>query len=125
MSRYVVTVAPSQSRTRILLMDGQDEIMRAVLPPGPSLRHRRAATTFLEGLSLWLDTKLHVALSADASDASYYLELVDELGCAARSVFYEVEVVEPRARRPGRQLRGVGNFAELRQLSLIATGGGR
>ena len=98
MSRYVVTVAPSQSRTRILLMDGQDEIMRAVLPPAPSLRHRRAATTLLEGLSLWLDSKLHVALSADASDASYYLELVDEFGCAARSLFYEVEVVDPSAR---------------------------
>jgi len=125
MSRYVVTVAPSQSRTRILLMDGQDEIMRAVLPPAPSLRHRRAATTLLEGLSLWLDSKLHVALSADASDASYYLELVDEFGCAARSLFYQVEVVDPSARRPGRRLRGVGNFAELRQLSLIATGRGR
>jgi hypothetical protein len=99
--------------------------MRAVLPPGPSLRNRRAATTFLEGLSLWLDAKLHVALSADASEISYYLELVDELGCAARSLFYEVEVVEPSARRPGRRLRGVGNFADLRQLSLIATGGGR
>ena len=125
MSRYVVTVAPSQSRTRILLLDGQDEIMRAVLPPGASLRNRRAATTFLEGLSLWLDSKLHVALSADASDASFYLDLVDELGCAARSVFYQVEVVEPAARRPGRRLRGVGNFADLRQLSLIVTGGER
>lgn len=125
MSRYVVSLSPSQSRTRILLLDGKDEIMRAVLPCGASLRHRRAADTFLEGLSLWLDSKLHVALSADASDASYYLELVDELGCPARNVFYEVEVVEPSAHRRGRRLQGVGNFADLRQLSLVATGGGR
>jgi len=125
MSRYVVSISPSQSRTRILLLDGKDEIMRAVLPCGASLRHRRAVDTFLEGLSLWLDSKLHVALSADASDVSYYLELVDELGCPARSVFYEVEVVEPPAHRRGRRLRGVGNFADLRQLSLVATGGAR
>lgn len=125
MNRYLVTVAPSQSRTRILLMDGQDEIMRAVLPPGQSLRHRRAATTFLEGLSLWLGSKLHVALSADASEASYYLELVDELGCAARNLFYEVELVAPSVRPRGRRLRGVGNFSDLRQLSLLAAGAGR
>jgi hypothetical protein len=125
MSRYIVSLAPSQSRTRVLLLDGKDEIMRAVLPPGPPLRHRQAARTFLEGLSLWLDSKLHVALSADASDASYYLELVDEFGCGTRGVFYDVEVVEPSAHRRGRRLRGVGNFADLRQLSLVATGGGR
>jgi hypothetical protein len=97
------------------------------LDPSPLKQraHAQAADTFLEGLSLWLDSKLHVALSADASDASYYLELVDELGCPARNVFYEVEVVEPSARRRGRRLQGVGNFADLRQLSLVATGGGR
>lgn len=124
MGRYVVSLAPSQSRTRVLLLDGKDEILRAVLPPGPSLRHRQAARTFLEGLSLWLDSKLHVALSADAPDASYCLELVDDFGCAGRGLFYDVEIVEPVARRQGRRLRGVGNFADLRQLSL-ATGGGR
>jgi hypothetical protein len=125
MNRYIVSLAPTQSRTRVLLLDGKDEIMRAVLPAGPSLRHRRAAGTFLEGLSLWLDAKLHVALSADASDVSYYLELVDELGCGVRGVFYDVEVVEPSAHHRGRRLRGVGNFADLRQLSALATGGGR
>jgi hypothetical protein len=125
MSRYVVSLHPSQSRTRILMLDGKDEIMRAVLPSGQSLRNRRAAGTFLEGLSLWLDSKLHVALSADASDASYYLELVDEFGCPARGLYYDVEVVVPAEHRRGRRLRGVGNFADLRQLSLVATGGGR
>lgn len=125
MSRYVVSLHPSQSRTRVLLLDGKDEIMRAVLPSGQSLRHRRAAGTFLEGLSLWLDAKLHVALSADAADASYYLELVDEFGCGARGLYYDVEVVEPAPHRRGRRLQGVGNFADLRQLSLVATGGGR
>ena len=125
MSRYTVSVSPSQSRTRILLLDGTDEILRAELPPGPSLRHRRAVGTLLEGLSLWLDSKLHVVLPAVAADDSYYLELVDDLGCAARGVFYEVELVESPARRRGRRLRGVGNFADLRQLSLLATGGGQ
>lgn len=126
MSRYVVIVEPSQTRTRLLLLDGRDEIMRAVLPSGVSLRNRRATTTFLEGLSLWLNAKLHIALSADASDASYYLELVDDLGCAAHSLYYEVELIDQvAARRKKRRLSGVGNFRDLRQLSLLAKGGGQ
>jgi hypothetical protein len=47
MSRYIVSLSPSQSRTRILLLDGKDEIMRAVLPSGASCppRWRRGRCT--------------------------------------------------------------------------------
>jgi hypothetical protein len=64
-------------------------------------------------------------LSADEAEASYYLGLVDDLGCPVRSLFYEVEVAEPDARRRGRRLRGVGDFTDLPQLSLIPGAGGR
>jgi len=121
----MVTIAPSETRTRILVMDGTDELLRAELPPGRQLPHRRAAATLLEGLSLWLNTRLHVALSADAQDASYYLGLVDDLGCETRSVFFEVSLVEPRSRRRGKRILGVGDFRDLRQLSLLSGGGWR
>lgn len=125
MSRYTVTIAPSETRTRILVMDGTDELLRAQLPPARQLPHRRAAATLLEGLSLWLDTRLHVALSADAQDACYYLGLVDDLGCASRGVFFEVSLVEPRGRHRGKRIPGIGDFRDLRQLSLVIGGGSR
>jgi hypothetical protein len=108
-----------------LLTDGTDELMRAQLPPGRQIRHGRAAATLLEGLSLWLDARLHVALSADAQDASYYLGLVDDLGCASRSVFFDVALIEPRARRQGKKISGVGDFRDLRQLAFLVDGSQR
>lgn len=122
MSKYTVMLSSSASRTRLLLLDGQDELMRAALPPGHMLRQRRAASTLLEGMSLWLDTRLAVVLSADEAEASYYLDLVDDLGGPASSVYFDVHLVERRARRRPRRLGGVSNFADLRQLSLLSGG---
>ena len=122
MSQFTVMLSSSASRTRLLLLDGRDELMRAVLPPGRSLRQRRAATALLEGIALWLDTRLSVVLSADDADTSYFLDLVDEFGCPARSVYFDVSLVEPRARRRPRRIGGVSDFADLRQLSLLVGG---
>jgi hypothetical protein len=126
MDRFTLMVSSGTSRTRLLLLDGRDELMRAVLPPGQALRQRRAPQALLEGLALWLDRPVRIVLSADEADASFYLGLVDDLGCPVRSVFYEVEVAEPAALRRGRRLRGVGDFTDLRQLSLLpGAGAGR
>ena len=125
MSRFKVLLSSSSSRTRLLLLDGRDEMMRAVLPPGHLLRQRRAASTLLEGLSLWLDTQLPVALSADEAEASFYLDLVDEFGRPARSVFFDVELVERGLRRRPRRVRGIGDFSDLRQLLLLDAGRAR
>jgi len=124
MHRYTVMLSTSMSRTRLLLLDGQDELMRAALPPGHLLRQRRAARSLLEGISLWLDAQVSVVLSADEAEPSYYLDLVDELGVPTRSVYFEVRLVERGRRRP-RRLRGVCDFSDLRQLSLVAGGGAR
>jgi hypothetical protein len=73
----------------------------------------------VEGLSLWLDTRLAVALSVDAKEAGFCLGLTDELGLGAQSVFYRVDVAERgRRRRRGTRIRGVGDFGDLRQLHL-------
>lgn len=122
MSRYTVMLSTSTSRTRLLLLDGQDELMRAALPSGQSLRQRRAATTLLEGIALWLDAPVSVVLSADETEPSYYLDLVDELGMPTRSVYFDVRLVERAGRRRPRRLRGVSDFSDLRQLSLLAGG---
>ena len=117
---YQVVIAPSATRTRVLVTEGSDELLRAVLPSPSQLRHERATTTFLEGLALWLNAKLRVVLSVDAKEAGFCLGLTDELGVGVRSLFLDVEVRDRRVRqRPGRRIRGVADFADLRQLRLV------
>lgn len=117
---YQVVIVPSATRTRVLVTEGSDELLRAVLPSPSQLRHERGTTTFLEGLALWLDAKLHVVLSVDAKEAGFCLGLTDEMGVGVRSLFFDVEVRDRRVRRrPGRRIRGIGDFTDLRQLRLV------
>ena len=59
MKPYTLMVSMAQSRTRLLLLDETDEIMRAELPAPPYVpRHPRAMTTMFEGLARWLGCKL-------------------------------------------------------------------
>ena len=117
---YQVAIVPSATRTRVLVTEGPDELLRAILPPASRL-HARAAITFLEGLSLWVQAKLHVVLCADA-EAGCSLGLTDELGVGVRSLFFDVEVRDgaARRRRRGRRIRGIGDFVDVRQLRLVA-----
>lgn len=121
--KYTVVMIPSAMRTRVLLSHGPDELLRALLPSPSQVRHERAAVTFLEGVSLWLDTKLHVVLSVDAREAGFCLGLTDEMGVGMRSLYFDVEVRDRDARRRrGQRIRGVGDFANLRQLRLVPDG---
>src|SRR5690242_7625579 len=97
--RYQVVIAPSATTTRVLVTEGSDELLRAVLPLPSQLWLERATITFLEGLALWLDAKLHVVLSVDAKEAGFCLGLADELGLGMRSLLFDVEVRDRRARR--------------------------
>lgn len=115
-----------RDRVRLGLMRGEDELLRACLPPPSQLQSCRPARALLESLAAWLDVRLRVVWSAaDLVDASA-LGLTDELGTGLRTVFYEVEPIVLRHRRPVR-LRGVGDFRDTRQLCLLdaVTGGGR
>lgn len=105
----------------MLVTEGPDELLRAILPSSSQLQYERATITFLESLALWLNAKLHVVLSVDTKAAGCCLGLTDELGVGVRSLFFDVEVRDRRARRrPGRRIRGVGDFTDLRQLRLIS-----
>jgi hypothetical protein len=124
MESLQVVLAPSPRWTRVLVSHGPDELLRAVLPPPSQVRHERAAATLLEGLSLWLDTRLPVVLCVDARDAGFCLGLTDEMGLGQRSVYYQVDVRERgRKRRRGTRIRGVGDFGDLRQLRLVVGDG--
>jgi hypothetical protein len=126
MESYKVVLSPSAKWTRVVVSHGPDELLRAILPPPSQMRHEQSARVFLEGLALWFDTRLHVVLSVDAQDAGCCLGLTDELGIGRCSIYYEVSVIERGTRRRrGARLRGVGDFADLRQLHLVANGGER
>ena len=44
---YVLTVVPTKVGTRLLLTQGPDELMRAVLPSMTGVHHERAAPSLL------------------------------------------------------------------------------
>jgi hypothetical protein len=120
---YTVVLIPSAARTRVLVTAGPDELLRAILPSPSQLQHERATIAFLESLALWLNAKLHVVLSVDAREAGCCLGLTDELGVGVRSLFFEVEVRDRRARRRrGQRIRGIGDFSDARQLRLVPDG---
>lgn len=114
MSQLVVTIAPERDKTRILMADGHQDVLKAILPAA-RLAHPRAATTLLESLALWHQERLSVALLVDGSDhSSDALCLYDGLGNGDRTVHYEVAVAcRERRRRRGR-IDGLGSFHDLR-----------
>ena len=118
---YTVILTPSAARTRVLVLTGQDELLRAFLPPPAQVQYERAVIAWLESLALWLNTKLHVVLSVDVKEAGLCLGLTDELGVGVRSLFFDVEVRHRAARRRrGQRIRGIGDFSsDLRQLRLV------
>jgi len=117
MNRLTVTMEPRVTETRLLMMEGRDERMRAVLGPARGA-HPRAAQTLLEGLALWHQQALSVVLCADGGEGTSLLHLEDALGFGAKNVHFEVEVAWHQGRRRPRRLAGLGNFGDLRQLCL-------
>jgi hypothetical protein len=113
MRRPRLLCKPTPTQTRLMLMDEQDELLRAALPPPwPHPSPLRAAPMLCEALALWLQRPLCVVLGADEPDGLSALGLCDDLGFGVTTLHYEVEVVDPRHRRP------LGSFRDLRQLDL-------
>ena len=113
-----VTIAPEPDRVRVLATTPTHDLLKAVLGPAQSA-HPRAAASLLEGISLWHQRPLSVVLSADVLDDGSALGLCDALGFG-RTLHYEVAIAmtERRGRRRRRELRGLGDFRDLRQLAL-------
>ena len=117
-----VTIAPEPDRVRILATTPTHDVLKAVLGPA-RLAHPRAAATLLEGIALWHQRRLSVVLSADDSDDGSALGLCDALGFGG-TLHYEIGVAlaERGHRRRRRELRGMGDFRDLRQLALWEVG---
>lgn len=69
MDRLTVTLDPRRGETRVLMMEGRDERLRAVLGPARAA-HPRAATTLLEALALWQQRAVSCVLCADVEEPS-------------------------------------------------------
>ena len=119
MAQWPTTIRLDQD-LRLLVTDpqGKDQI-KARLPLRP--KHPRALLTLLEGVALYSGEPLYAVISAGN-------HLDDWLGCEtwgedlwpAESPLVQFDFVTPHASRPGRPLRGVGDFRVLRrQLRLV------
>lgn len=118
MDRVTVTLAPRPTGTLLLATSGGDELLRGLLGP-PGEMHPAAATTLLEGLSLWYQRPLAVVLCVDERSCGFELGLCDPLGLGRRSLHYEVGVVVDESYPRPRRLGGPGDFRALRRLSLL------
>ena len=117
MERITVTMQPLPRETRLLVMAGRHEVMRAILGP-TTASHPRAVATLLEGLALWHQQALSVVLCADASASSSATRRIDDLGFGVRTVHHDVEVAFHAHPRRGRRIHAFGNFGDLRQQCL-------
>ena len=114
-----------RDRVRLVLVQGERELLRASLPPPAQYWSAQPVKALLEGLATWLDTSLRVVFAAADPADGWSLALTDELGVGCRTVFYEVVPAPERGRL--QRLRGVDDFRDLRQLCLLdrIAGGGR
>ncbi|MCC7542757.1 MAG: hypothetical protein IT379_41460 [Deltaproteobacteria bacterium] len=117
-----VAIAPERTQVRLLATTSERDTLKAILPPVRTA-HPRAAATLLEGLALWYQQRLCVVLCADELGNSSELGLYDDLGFGHRTLHYEVGVAFAPRRCRRRELRGLGDFRDLRQLSLLETVG--
>jgi hypothetical protein len=116
MSNLSIGISPGPKDTRVIAMAGPgDTILKARLLRQPS--HPRALPTLLEAIALWQGEKVRAALCAaerdGASDSSLYREAFTDFG----GLLYTLDWVPAAAlgRRRPRDLRGVGDFADLRR----------
>ena len=116
MSNLSMGISPGPTDTRVIAMAGTgDTILKARLSREPS--HPRALPALLEAIALWQGEKVRAALCAaerdGASDSSLYREAFTDFG----GLLYTLEWVPAAAleRRRPRNLRGVGDFADLQR----------
>lgn len=115
-TRPIAILKTSERSTRMLIRLGDDDVMKAILPPPPSSPHPRAMATLLEGIALWHQAPVRVVLAAADLDAWYKHGLVDDTWATVDAVHYTVEVRYPDEVR--QRIEGLGSFRDLRQLAL-------
>lgn len=120
MSDIWMGIAPERTTTRVLAMAGPSEtILKARLLPSPA--HPRALATLLEAVALWQGSRVRAALSVDERDGALGSSLYREAFSDGGGPLYTLDWVHAcrRGRRRHRDLQGLGEFADLRQLVLL------
>jgi hypothetical protein len=117
MIRPIAILKTSPVSTRVLVRMGDEDVLKAVLPPPSSPPHPRALPTLLEAIALWHQTPVLAVLSAAEAESWFRLGLVDPFYLGTDTVHYTVEL---RDRHHGHRQRiaGLGSFDDLRQLVL-------
>jgi hypothetical protein len=119
MIRPIAILKTSSLSTRVLVRVGDDDVLKAVLPPSSLPPHPRALPTLLEAIALWHQAPVLAVLSAAESESWFRLGLVDPFYLGTDTVHYTVELRDrDHVRRHSQRIAGVGSFDDLRQLEL-------
>ena len=116
-----VTIHATLETTSLVVKQGSSELLVARLGSTATI-HRLALTTLLEGLSLWFQTTLHVALIADSEQIGSWTGLVDGLGFGLRTLHFEVEPVPPEVHLRSVRLRCQVDVRNARRLARMLEG---
>ena len=114
-NELMMVIRPEATETKLLMMKGRDQVMKAILPPA-SHAHHRAASTLVEALALWYQQQLSVVLYADVWAEPFATGFCDVFGFGEDHLHYAVEVVNPRPKEEGRQLLFTSCFSELEEI---------
>ena len=115
-------LAPNATCTRVLAMAGpHDTILKARLSRSPA--HPRAMATLLEAIALWQGRTIRAALCAhdrrDGSDSSLFRETFTDVGGPLYTLDW-IPAPERGRRARRRDIAGMGDFADLRQILIDA-----
>ncbi len=111
-----MAVAPGPQGARVIAMAGPTEtILKARLLRAPA--HPRAMATLLEAVAMWQGSKVRAVACVPAEDEPYDSDFYREVFTDFGGPLYSLDWVNVgrRARRH-RDLLGVGDFADLRQM---------
>jgi hypothetical protein len=119
MSNIWMGITPGARTTRVIAMAGASEtILKARLAAEP--RHPRALSTLLEAIALWQGRHVRAALAADerveGSDSMLFREVVPDDGGALFTLDWVP--AGARALHRHRDIRGFGDFADIRRMVL-------
>ena len=113
-------IAPNATSTRVLAMAGaHDTFLKARLLRSPA--HPRAMSLLLEAIALWQGRPIRAALCADGkhggSDSSLFQETFTDGGAPLYTLDW-IPAPERVRRAARRDITGMGNFNDLRQILL-------
>lgn len=120
MSSIWMGIAPGPLEMRVLAMAGPSETILKARLSRPAA-HPRALPTLLEALALWQGQSVHAALAAEERGFGADLSAYEGMRLDDGTPMYTVQWVPApdRVRRRHRDLPGVGEFRDLRNLLMF------